>query len=647
MARTTTRMPRNAGYDGVPSVHTVKVPLWPYLVTPISAVGLAVGTGLAHWRWADEPGATGYVAAGITLAGTALTALTWRAAAARGIVRRIVATTTCVAGSLWALGATIDAPWSSPWLDMWLLGAPTATIAMAVVRIMRTGQGGENGEQTEQGGGLAEAVKSLRGARLGRTQIVGAKAAMPVRMEPGTPISDLASDRESLASALDVAPTAVRVIADPDSAQRGRVEVVPVDQLRTAKPWPGLSAPGESIAVPIELGVLEDGELLLIWLPGDHAAGRNAAHFLVVGMSGAGKTELLLTLAAEVLSRCDAELWFGDPRKGAQLPEWLRSGATRIATTEDEVEDMLDALHQDVARRAQWLGERRFKQWTPEAGRQGLRYRVVVLDEAAQVSAGNKTITDLTEECRSVGISLLFGLQRASYDRFPTSARANVGGSLCLGVESPDDADMALDERTLKAGAAPWEWKADRPGCLYAEVPGTDPTRWVLPARTYLVDEDDRAAAVTACRPVQPPVAPAAPRREDQPVTQQAMPQPDDLDDERELNAALDLAEPPDDVDPSRPILIPEGMPRLAFGQLREPPMGTEEARTWLRDYLLQVHQTGVTAVSPGELGDVMEATGKGASWVGKELRRLCSGPDAILQKTDRGVYKIRIPEPV
>lgn len=74
--------------------------------------------------------------------------------------------------------------------------------------------------------------------------------------------------------------------------------------------------------------------------------------------------------------------------------------------------------------------------------------------------------------------------------------------------------------------------------------------------------------------------------------------------------------------------------------------MGTEEARAWLRQYLTDAHDAGVTQVRPGDLADVITATGKGASWVGKELRRLCDGPDALLQKTDHGVYKIRIPEP-
>jgi len=633
--KTTTRMPRNAGYDGV-SVHTVRIPLWPYLVTPASAVGMWAATAGAHAYWADSPAAAGAAAAGLTLAGTALTGLTWRAAAARGIVRQAVATLTCAGASAWTIGAMLGGPWSRPWLDMWLIGAPVASIAMAVVRVLRSGQPGEEAE----GGGLKEAVKSLRGARLGRPRVDGARATAPVVMEAGTPISELAAERDALASALDVSPTAVRVIPDPDSARRGHIDVVPVDQLRKPVPWPGLSAPGQSIAEPIELGVMEDGEPLRIWLPGDHQAGRNAAHYLVVGMSGAGKTELLLTLAAETLSRRDAELWMGDPRKGDQLPDWLRRGARRIATTEDDVDDMLADIKQDVTRRAAQLGGHGHKQWTkgcPDCP----RYRVVIVDEASQVAAGNPLVTDLTESCRSVGISLLFGLQRASHDRFPTSARANIGGSLCLGVDSPDDAAMALADATLDAGAAPWTWKATRPGYLYAEVPGTDQTRWSMPCRSFAASEADRAAAVAPF--IAPASAAPAPDREEQPVSQ---PEQTEETEEREVNEALNLLEPPDDVDPSKPIEIPAGMPRIAFGALREPPMGAEEARAWLRDYLLRAHAAGVTAVSPGELGDVMEATGKGASWVGKELRRLTSGPDAILQRTDRGVYKIRVPEP-
>ncbi|MEU1754838.1 conjugal transfer protein TraB [Micromonospora matsumotoense] len=638
-----TRMPKNGGISdpsGLAAVHTVRLPLWPYLVTPTGSVGLAVATGLAHWRWGDQPTTVGAAAAGLTLAGTALTSLTWRAAAARGIVRRAVATTTCVAGSVWAIGATIAGPWASPWSDMWLIGAPTATIAMAVVRVLRNG---DSDDPTTTGGGLADAVKSLRNASVARPTIKGAKATAGVTLEAGTSVRELANDRAALASALDVPETAVRVIPDPDSARRGRVEVVPVDQLRAMVPWPGLSAPGRSIAEPIVLGVMEDGEPLTLWLPGDHGAGRNAAHFLIVGMSGAGKTEVILNIAAEVISRPDAELWLADPRKFDQLPTWAIQGAARTAGTEDDTNELLEDLYTDITGRARQIGAHGHKQWT-KGCRQCPRYRVAIIDEASQVAAGNPLVTELTEAARSAGISLVFGLQRASHDRFPTSARANIPGSICLGVDKDVDASMALSEATLDAGAMPWAWKNTKPGYLYAEVPGTDTTRWSMPCRSYVADEDHRAGAVAPYLGGQPTTRPEPARPAPHPRPKPTMTD-DDSDHDDEPNQAINPNDPPDDVDPAEPIRIPPGMPRIPLG-LREPAMGTDEARQVMEQFIIDLHDAGHDVVRPGDFGAVIAETGRGHEWVRAELRRLSNGPNAILRKTDRGVWKIRIPQP-
>lgn len=631
-----TRLPRNAEryHDGVSSAHTVKVPLWPYLVTPVSSAGLFVGTAAGHQMWADTPG---WPAAGITLAGTALTALTWRAAAARGIVRQLTATVTCVAGSVWTLGATLSAPWSRPWLDMWLLGAPVASIAMATIRVLRDG----STHDTNPGGSLGEAVKSLKNATVGRASITGARATAPVVMEPGTAIAELAADRDSLASVLDVRPTAVRVIPDPDSARRGRVEVVPVDQLRTPPAWPGPSAPGRSIAdAPIDLAVVEDGEILSLWLPGDHAKQRNSTHLAVVGMSGSGKTELLLNLCADVLTRTDADLIVTDSRKGEQLPEWLRKGAHRAELNAEAAEEFMEELPAVIADRAGKLGRAGHKQWVKGCG---LPYMVVVMFEAARLVAGNATFVDVAESARSVGIALVVELQRASFDRMPTSARANIGSWICLGVQSETDAGMALSDTSLDAGAAPWEWKNERPGYLYAELAGTDRTRWAMPARSYFAvsGEQERADAIARYRQVG-----ATQPQPNRPATVPA--QRNDKEDvtNKERNDAYDATEPPDDVDPAQPISAPPGMPRLAFGTLREPPMGAQEARDWLRTYITDLNDAGTTTIRPSDLSDVLEKTGKSGSWVLKELRHLSTGSEAILQKTDRGVYKIRIPEP-
>lgn len=629
-------MPKHGGLSdaGLASVHQVKMPLWPYLVTPASSAGLWLATAGAHAWWADTPATVGGAAAGLTLAGTALTALTWRAATARGVVRQYVATLATGLGSLWTVGAVIAAPWSRPWLDMWLIGAPAVSIAMAAMRVLRSGTGEE--PAAAAGGGLAEAVKSLRNAAVSKPTINGAKATAAVTLEAGTPIRELANDRDALASALDVPPSAVRVIPDPDSARRSRVEVVPVDQLREMIPWPGLSAPGGSIAEPIELGRMEDGEPLRLWLPGDHAAGRNAAHYLVVGMSGAGKTEVILNIAAEVISRPDAELWLADPRKFDQLPAWAIQGAARTAGSEDDTNDLLDDLYADIAGRARQIGAHGHKQWV-RGCRQCPTYRVAIVDEASQVAAGNPLVTELTEAARSAGISLIFGLQRASHDRFPTSARANIGGSICLGVDKDVDASMALSEATLDAGAMPWLWKASRPGYLYAEIPGTDPERWIMPCRSYVADEHVRSAAVA------PYISQPATSPQPQTVRQEQPTMHDN--DQDEPNLALSLGDPPDDVDPSQPIRIPPGLPRIPL-DLRQPPMGTEEARQVMEQYIFDLHDAGRAVVRPTDFGDVIATTGRGHEWVRAELRRLSTGPDAMLRKTDRGLWRIRIPQP-
>lgn len=630
--KTTTRMPRNAGYDGV-SVHTVKVPLWPYLVTPVSAVAaLPITWGAHHWY-----GDSAWTGVALAVADTTVTGFTWWASRPRGPLMQAMSTGLALAGSAWTTMAVIEGPWSKGMFGVWFIGTVVGSVVVGVRRIMHKSAGGEDGESN---GGLREAVKSLRGARIGQARIDGARTTAPVVLESGMTVGELAKDRDAIASALDVRSTAVRVIPDPDSARRATVSVVPVDQLRDTLYWPGPSAPGLSIAdAPVRLGGMEDGDPLDLWLPGDHKAGRNSVHLSVVGMSGAGKTELVLNLCADVLTRNDVRLVVTDTRKGDQLPEWLRNGAHETYLDAESAEDYMEDLPRIIAERARYLGQRGLKQWVKGCG---LPYMVVVNFEAAGLVANSGTFVDVTESARSVGICLLVELQRATHDRFPTSARANISARICLGVARPEDAEAALSDTTLDAGAAPWEWKNMRPGYLYAELPGVEAERWSMPARAYIAhSEDKRAAAVAEHRPDSAPAP--APKREERPVPQQRDPEDDE---ERELNKALDLAEPPDDVDPAQPIVIPEGMPRLAFGQLRTPPMGTEEARAWMRDYLLRLHDQGIGKIRPSELGDVIEATGLTASWVGKELRRLCSGPDALLRNTERGVYKIRVPEP-
>ncbi|MFD0595100.1 conjugal transfer protein TraB [Catellatospora coxensis] len=450
-----------------------------------------------------------------------------------------------------------------------------------------------------------------------------------IEAAPGTPFSQVAAAREEIESALDVRPGASRFVQSPDSARRGQMILVPVDQLRKPIPWPGPTAPGRSIAdAPIDLGRGEDGEPLLLWLPGDPGRQRNSTHLGVVGMSGSGKTELLLNMCADVLTRIDAELHVSDSRKADQLPGWLQQYAHRMAAGPAAAEAYIEDLPALIRERARILGQAGHKQWTKGCG---IPFVVAVFFEAAGVLNGNGTFVDVAESARSVGIALVVELQRATYDRVPTSVRANIGSWACLGVKSEDDAQAALSDETLDAGAAPWIWKDQRAGCLYAELSGVDRERWAMPHRAYFAgSEDERAAAIT------PWVSPGRP----QPQPAPAMEDGDEEDESEEANGAWDPTDPPDDVDPAQPLAEPDPHARMAFGPLPRPKT-PGEARAILRRHVQDLRDDGHDVVRPAELADVLEETGRSDSWLYTEMRALCEGPDALLRRSEHGVYDI------
>lgn len=611
MSRERLKMPRNV--DTYAYSHSA--PWLPYAVAPGAVLAALPTTLIAHEAWGASP----WTAAGLTVGGIVVTGYTWLVGRPRGPIVRATATGVAGAGSVWVLGAVISSPIAEPWFPVWAIGGTVLSIVVGVQRAMR--QGGTEAAETSALGDLGERVKALRDARIGRATVTGARASAAVEMPPGVPFSTLTAAREEVESLLDVRPGAVRTIPSPDSVRRGRIEVVPVDQLRAEIPWQGPSAPGRSIAEPIVLGRVEDGEPLQLWLPGDRAKQRNSTHLGVVGMSGSGKTEVLLNLCAEVLTRNDAELWISDSRKADQLPEWLRTGAHRFVSGPNASEALIDELPQIIRQRAAVLGKQGIKQWVPYCG---LPYLVVVFFEAAGVLAGNGSFTDIAESARSVGISLIPELQRASHDRIPTSTRSNIGSWICLGVNDEGDAGMALDDSTLDAGAAPWLWKDQKPGYLYAELAGTDRSRWALPARSFIAaSEDQRAAAIAPyLRKSAPEQAPA---------------------EEAEQNRAVNPDEPPDNVDPADPITAPAGMPRIQF----DPPervMTGQEALDVLCTHIQILAGAGVDILRPAELTDVLADTGRSRSWLYTALQQFARGDDALLEHAEHGVYRIKAP---
>lgn len=614
------------------TVFAERIPWWWWFVTPGISVLLLLATWPANLRYGDSP----WASAALTLGAVVVVGFVWRAARPRGPIIQVQSIGIVAVSCGWTICAVIAGPWTRPVLDVWILATIVAWVVTSAQRVLRSGQTEVAHGGADVGAGLLSSVKALKDARLKPPKTVGAKVRSNVEMRPGVGFSEVVKSREDIASALDVPVEAVRTIPDPDSARRGDVEVVPVDLLKEPIPSPGPSEPGGSMADPLLLGRVEDGEDLELYLPGDGGS-RNATHVAVVGMSGAGKTELLLRIAEEVLTRVDAELWVGDRRKGAQLPSWVLDGAARVALDSDSVEAMLDDLIAEVASRAAVLGSAGFKQWLPGAP---IPFRVVMLDEAGGLVAKSAEFVDLSESCRSVGISLVLGLQRASHDRMSTSARSNIGVWLVMGVKDEGDVTFGLSDAAMDAGAAPWKWGNGHPGYLYAEIPGTDPARWAMPARGFEPDPQGQEATVRQVRE-----ALGLPMTDHQHTPRPAETQPADIADDPETETLPPLGEPPDDVDPSQPIDIPDDLPRIPIAPLEDRAMSPAEARTVLVRHIQDRAAAGHEVLRPAELADVLVAVGRSRPWLSGALKDLCGGTEPLLRmEKNRGHYRILVP---
>ena len=393
-----------------------------------------------------------------------------------------------------------------------------------------------------------------------------------------------------------------------------------------------------------------------------------------MGASGSGKTEAGLVLVAETVTRHDATVIYVDPVKGVQSIFPVAAGVSWAATDRTSAKHIVGRIPAMINARTNHLGRNGFKQWQPGCG---LKYLVIVIEEAAAI-IGNPKFVQLTEQARSAGISLVVSLQRASHDRMPTSARYNIGSSICFGVGDDISAGFALTDTTLDAGATPWLWKDRRPGMAYLEAPGVDESRWPTPLRHFLTNPDDlktiiahhaqpgldevtadaagneytkyRAAVANGTAPWQQttgmatvtPIRPAAVHDEDDDVDD-LDDDTDDYDDEDSDDFTVPASPEPHfmpDIDATTDI-EPDNGPSIDLTVPAPTRATAEQAREALARLIADMAAAGHDTVQPAQLVEFRHSVGRSAPWLSAELRRLVDAGqlDAL---PERGLYALR-----
>lgn len=633
--------------------HVVQESPLPYVVPPAAALVNLGASGLLAHVWGAYADPTPWESAwrsGVMLCCSGgIVWTTWMVGRARHLPLRaaslLMSTGSCA--GLWALTWR---GWTADSVITYLLTMGAASAMLATTRLLR-GDGTDG--KPSAFGELGERVQALKDiGRMGRPKVVDGRVVADVEMRPGGDFGQLTKPevRTALASAHDVPVGGVRMVADRGTPRKGRMEISPVDMLESPPAWPGLSAPGGSIAAPIRLAVYQTGGELPLVLPGDPTAGRNAIGVMILlGQSGSGKTELQMFLAAEARSRRDARVTYIDGRKGMQLPEAFRNAMHTMICDVAEGERFLESLVDLVATRAAQIGEHGHEQWTPGC-RRCPPFEVVIVDEASKFIESEDALVELAESIRSIGVFILLGLQRATGDRVPTSVRSTVGAAICMGTKTTAEGARVLSEDTIAAGADPGQWSNKKPGALYAELPGVDPDDWSVPGRTFKPDRDaviDELVAHLGGEQHPTPVAPLpAPIGEGEPVEDEGQD-----DDDPECPPLPDDPECPPDADPRSPLTVPN-RPRIPL--LVEPAAGQQftpaEVRDLFRQGIEQAHANGITQVKPSSfarLVDIVGEDGLRPPTISKILGELCQpGPGQMLRKApSRGVYEIVLPE--
>ncbi|MEV5205157.1 FtsK/SpoIIIE domain-containing protein [Streptomyces sp. NPDC053720] len=474
----------------------------PYASPWVAAATLPPLAGFAtNSMWGDSAMSAGLASAGLAISGAALSTVTWKATPSTsktGQYRRAQATASVAAGMGWLTLATAAGPFGHPTLDLWLMGGGLFAAAWNLRQLLGQGDGAVTEESS--GGALGKlqaaigwekvAVKDAKGTGKGAVRA-------EIEVTPGGTIEAVQSTTARVAAALRVPPSGVVVTPDPEDGARGVVSLRVADLLKDGVAFMLPAAFGMMPTHPIPLGMYADGELW--WI--DPFSAAILQHVLVMGVTGAGKSELLRTLLAHLATRAKMTIFLIDLAKGRQTVGHVADGIDWLIQDAKEAKRLLRSLPAAIKARGDVLASEGLDQWTPKSS---LNAMLVWVEEAADV-ADFEELEEIARKARSVGIWLGISLQRATWGNLSTDIRANLQGAVCMGVDKPADASFALPDSVTDAGAVP-AWGSDRPGYGISTGMGIPQDRWTMEVRSSLTDRDVLAALVAAAAPYRDPL---------------------------------------------------------------------------------------------------------------------------------------------
>ncbi len=578
-----------------------------HLLQPYLCMALVGLLSILLWVIADN----GYRTQ-ICLALGAITLListfTWNLSQYRKDVGRYLALTSSFAIGTWVIVAVIYKPWHPTVALCWLLGGLTLGIMWNIRNFIRTGGRDD---------AMAIFFKDigLEGTRMRVTSKTADKIKSTISLKPGSgTVEALQKNKSRIASLFKAPATGVRILPDSDNSAKAYMTVVRKDMLKEVRNYEWVPRETRTPNDPMTIGVYEDGEPAQFAL---HSKELGAAHMLIQGMNGSGKSAGAKVMFAEAFKCPEVEIWTIDVTKGSQTLGVVESAIDWVIT-EERIADMLFKKFPILVKaRANHLGKQRMDKWQPECG---LSFIYLHIEEASGLIADNPAFIKMMETARSVGIQITASLQRASHVAVDTAARAQFSAVLCFGVQQLTDATFALPDDVVEAGASPEIWRNAKPGYCYLVHPTVDSEQWVVPLRTFKISDEELEKAAAERLP-----------NELDPVTLNALGKlykavlDEDPTNDEEEDLQMFTREEKFEVEELESIYDVE----LKFDVPE--PMSVEDARAIFDDRLEDLRASGTKEFSAPEVQDVAVLTGRSRAWVYKELLRYVE--EGILEK--------------
>ena len=664
----------------------------PYLPPWVGAAALPPVFGaVTHAAWGGSPLSAGLACAALGTGGALLSAVTWMTSTVGSGVRRFrraQATASVAAGMGWLTCATAAGPFTHFALDSWgLLGGMFA--ASWNIRQITAAGAGEATESEEKGGWgkLAQSI-GLEKFTLERVKGNGkGVVTAQINVPAGKEVSDAQGAVGRLAAATHVPPSAVVITKDPDDAAVAHLKLRVADMLKDGVGFELPAALGLLPNEPLPVGLYADAEPVLI-NPFDATI---LQHLLVMGVTGAGKSELCRTVVSHLACRRQMSVILVDLAKGRQSVGHIADGVDWLIQDKKEAKRLLKSLPAAIKARGDRLGDEGLDQWAPKSS---LNAVAVWMEEAADL-ASFEELDEIARKARSVGIWLIISLQRATWTNVSTDVRANLQAVACFGVNEAGDASFALPDSVTSAGAVP-DWGNNRPGYGFATGMGIPQERWTTEWRGALTDRDTLAALVAAAAPFRDPLDDVTAEAFGLAYQQRThrgtnrtsgfVPGPsaqamaaaieaagirqieagpdvehqDDVDDETELTpeemqemdeeireiADEILGGIPGDPEPDAPYAglrleddVPDVDPDSGVEFEQPRPVSTEEARFLLCQELDRWAVGGRAEFSPADLIPVTVAAGRKRPWLQGELKKMVEA--GILANDSHGEYTI------